>query len=405
MRMGRIKENKEYRPPFRGPQTQPRILCLDFSSELPGLNLAIGGIRRHAKARGWGVATFSRNEVPAGAVPSLLARLRPVGCIVSDFHGDGHLPPRLFGDTPVVYLDTPGKVKWRGAMSVVCDNAAVARAAFDELAAGLPESFAFVPSESLRPWNAERGAVFRALCAKAGKPCHAFQGHRGESRQERLARLGSWVSKLPVRCAVFAANDNTACDVAAAFAAVHRAVPRENTIVGADGGDTASEGRDISRISSVKIDKDLSGWLAARMLGDIISHKDSETQSATFGPLLVLRRASTRGHGRREPYILEAMEMIRREACDGLAAATLAKRFPCSRNLFERRFREAMGHSVLDEILHVRLQQVQVLLARPEMPISAIADFCGFDSSRELRQLFLRRFRCSMRQWRKDRFK
>ena len=96
--------------------------------------------------------------------------------------------------------------------------------------------------------------------------------------------------------------------------------------------------------------------------------------------------------------------MIRREACDGLSAATLASRFPCSRNLFERRFREAMGHSVLNEILHVRLQQVQVLLARPDVPIGTIADFCGFDSDRELRQLFLRRFRCSMRDWRATRF-
>ena len=383
----------------------PSILCLDFAKDTPGQRMALDGIRRHAKARGWGVASFSRDDLPdVGAVPPLLARLRPIGCIICDFWGDGRLPPRLFGRLPVVYFDSPGGARWRGAAAVVCDNAAVARAAFEELAAGLPECYAFVPSTSLRPWNAERGVVFRTLCAKAGKTCHVFPGQHGEGNKERLVRLGQWVAQLPQRCAVFAANDNCACDVAAAFAAAHRAVPRENTLIGADGGETTPNGGDVSRISSVKIDRELAGWLAAKMLGDIVSHGDTVAQSATFGPLLVLRRASTQGHGRRAPFIMEAVEMIRREACDGLSAATLASRFPCSRNLFERRFREAMGHSVLDEILHVRLQQVQVLLARPDVPIGAIADFCGFDSDRELRQLFLRRFRCSMRQWRANRF-
>ena len=131
----------------------PSILCLDFAKDTPGQRMALDGIRRHAKARGWGVASFSRDDLPdVGAVPPLLARLRPIGCIICDFWGDGRLPPRLFGRLPVVYFDSPGGARWRGAAAVVCDNAAVARAAFEELAAGLPECYAFVPSTSLRPW-------------------------------------------------------------------------------------------------------------------------------------------------------------------------------------------------------------------------------------------------------------
>lgn len=121
-----------------------------------------------------------------------------------------------------------------------------------------------------------------------------------------------------------------------------------------------------------------------------------------FGPLCVLRRESTRGAGRREPLVLEAVDAIRREACEGLAAATLAKRFDCSRRLFEVRFREAMGHSVLDEILHVRLAHAQALLLRREIPIRDIAGLCGFRTGIELRKLFRRRFKTSMRQWRND---
>jgi transcriptional regulator GlxA family with amidase domain len=115
---------------------------------------------------------------------------------------------------------------------------------------------------------------------------------------------------------------------------------------------------------------------------------------------MVVRRESTRGRGRREPFVLEAAEAIRREACDGLSAAALAVRFPVSRKHFERRFREATGHSVLDEILNVRLEQVQAYLLRRDVAIDAIAGFCGFGSEIELRRLFRRRFGMSMSEWR-----
>ena len=120
-----------------------------------------------------------------------------------------------------------------------------------------------------------------------------------------------------------------------------------------------------------------------------------------IGPMLVVRRESTRGCGRREPHVLEAVEIIRREACDGLTVAKLASRLPGSRSLLDIRFREAMGHSVFDEILHVRLERVFDLLRQPETPISAIADLSGFGSLRALDKLFRSRFGCSLRAWRK----
>ena len=119
-----------------------------------------------------------------------------------------------------------------------------------------------------------------------------------------------------------------------------------------------------------------------------------------IGPMLAVRRESTGGRGRCEPHVLEAVEIIRREACDGLTVAQLAKRLPGSRRLLDLRFREAMGHSVHDEILQVRLERVFDLLRRPEMRIGAIADFSGF-ALHQLDKVFRARFGCSLRDWRK----
>ena len=65
------------------------------------------------------------------------------------------------------------------------------------------------------------------------------------------------------------------------------------------------------------------------------------------------------------------------------------------------RFREAMGHSILDEIMHVRMERVQTLLASTDTPIGAIADFCGFGSDVELRHVFRAQTKMSLREWRK----
>ena len=113
--------------------------------------------------------------------------------------------------------------------------------------------------------------------------------------------------------------------------------------------------------------------------------------SAIFPPLMVDRRKSTRGYGRREPRILEAMEMIRREACDGLTVAALAARFPGSRRLFDMRFREAAGHSALDEILNVRLARAMELLIHTDIPIASVAHFSGFNTELEFWKLFSKR--------------
>ena len=83
-------------------------------------------------------------------------------------------------------------------------------------------------------------------------------------------------------------------------------------------------------------------------------------------------------------------------------STALAARLPGSRNLFERRFREAIGHSVLAEILRIRLEKAQMLLLRPEIPIGAIAAFSGFASERALHDVFKSRFGKCMRDWRRD---
>ena len=418
----------------------PTILYLDCRSGVDTHRRKLDGIRRYAVARGWEVATLDRRalefraaEVVAGIVAESLAQFTPVGCIVECSGTSGNLSPALFGETPVVYLDPPEPLPWREAVCVTCDNAAVARVAFRELALGKPPAFALVPYFLRgKKWADERAEAFVECCRVAGMQCHVFPGHQVASWRdahqiatERASALADWAEALPAHCAIFAVNDHTSGEAARALAAAGRAVPRSATLVGAD---AAGDDADASgTVSSVRIDFEFAGYAAARMLAELTGRATARPAAhdtrrstrdareghlqprsgdligkAVFGPLLVERRQSTGGRGRRAPRILEAVEAIRREACDGLTVAALASRFPGSRRLFEMRFREAMGHSALDEILDVRLERALALLARSDVPIGAIAAFCGFGCDYELRKLFRARFGTSLRAWRKE---
>ena len=380
------------------------------------------GIRRFARLGGWDVEFFTPQDVPASAIRQLLARRRPIGCLVecsrpNDVPSYAMPTPGVFGNTPVVYVDpqtTQERRRIRHAAALLCDNAAIARMAFRELSADHPPAYAAVPYVRQCGWSVERVATFRAICAENGKRCLVFPYRIGEGLADRLKRLADWLAALPRNCAVFAINDRIAWEVLRAFREVRRAVPRTATLVGVDGNDKWPDAMP-SRISSVKLDFGNSGYLAASLLASRMADRAGAAPSlpkvatavpavATFGPLCVLRRESTRGRGRRDPRILEAAEMIRREASEGLTVAALARRFGCSRRLFEIRFREAMGHSALDEILHVRLSHAQALLAHGDMPVAAVADFCGFGSERQMRRIFLASTGMSPREWRKTNF-
>ena len=393
--------------------TEQKILYVDFPSGETNHVRKLAGIERGADSMGFGVAAVPREEVVPESFGKTLSRLRPVGCIVEASGAWHNLPPRLFERIPVVYLDPPTRLKWRNAPAVVCDNAAVAEMAFRELSAGHPARFAAVADYRMRQWNRERIVAFRALCARASVPCTVFPARRDEPASARSARLAEWLASLPRRSAVFAANDEAAAEVFAAARSRGIAIPQQLTIVGVDCSETAlKSGR--TGLSSVNLDFEFAGYLAAKTLCGLVeaARRSPRGVPATtalaaaaansFGPLLVRRMELTRGFRRREQRILEAVDAIRREACDGLSAAALAARLPGSRKHLEVRFREAMGHSILDEILHVRLEKALALLSRHEVPIADIAGLCGFRTSIELRKLFRRRFGSSMRRWRAD---
>ena len=379
---------------------RPCLIYLNASHERDRIfQMTFAGIHRYANARGWRVDACWVEEPWRPSVRAILDSRAPVvGCVVES-GGTNPVPPEVFGDVPAVCLHMSSIPVGNRVVHISTDNEAVARAAFRELSAGRPAAFAVVGESIPVEWSFVRERVFAKLAVGTGLPCLSFPW-RDESDEIRSRRLATWVAALPRHTAVFAVNDVVATETVAAARAAGRAIPRELTLLGVDNRTNLCE-TSKPTISSIQIDFERAGYVAAKTIGEMVAGKKAtHEKSAVIGPLLAVRRESTGGWGRREAFVLKAVERIRREACGGLSANDVIAAAPVSRSLFILRFREAVGHSVLDEIHHVRLQKVCTLLAETDTDIGAIAGLCGFRSERALRKLFRLREGMSMQAWR-----
>ena len=384
----------------------PHILYIDMVPGEPSQRLKLAGIQRYATLRGWDVVCVPRAELRETDVRSVLARYRPVGVVVEGAARKTICPPGRFGSIPVAYIEYPAAEVSGKAPNVTIDEDAVADVSFRELSAGRPAAYVAVGHANPHLWSRLRVRAFRRRCARDGARCSVFPSRWGEPGDRHEARLAAWLAALPRPAAVFAASNAAAAAVTRAARAVPLHIPKEMSLIAFGNFPEICENASTP-ITSIQFDFERMGYLAAKALdANRRSTQASREGDAVVGPLLVVRRKSTSGRGRHEPWILKAVEIIRAEACGGLTIDNLVQRLesgdgaPVSRRNFDRRFREAMGHTAQDEILHVRLESACALLAQTNTPIMAIPDFCGFGCYRALDAHFRSRFKMSMKKWR-----
>lgn len=77
-------------------------------------------------------------------------------------------------------------------------------------------------------------------------------------------------------------------------------------------------------------------------------------------------------------HVVQALRMIREEACAGLLPRDVSGRIPLSRVLLGAKFKAAVGRTLGQEIQRVRIERACDLLQTTELPIKLIAHRAGF---------------------------
>lgn len=350
------------------------------------------------------------NVLDAAGLAALLDEWRPDGCIV---HWSPVWPDlaRSMPGVPCVSIDDPNT-----APSVCPDNAAIGRAAAEELLRLGLASFATLSLHRPAYWCGERAAAFAAAVRERGFEAVDL-GDAGESVNAVSDSLIAALLQLPRPCGLFAVNDLVARRALDAAAAAGLDVPYDLAVVGADDDESVCEHPGAS-LTSVRPDFERLGRAACQRLEQILAMAaapspprhakrfDDEVSSPLpaclrVGGETVVRRASSRRLLRRDALVSAVLEDIRKRYAERITVASLAQERGVFLRTLERRFRRATGRPIGHEIADARFRAAQRMLAEPpRRGIDAIANLCGYESASTLRKAFRTRLGLSPRDWR-----
>jgi len=240
------------------------------------------------------------------------------------------------------------------------------------------------------PGAESRNAGFAEAMRAAGVPVmrtnlleNAFEAADRWCVDER--GLFGWLRNLPRPCGIFGWNDDV-CGLllwAAKDAGLH--VPNEALLIGADNRRDMVEAAE-PHVSSVITPFEAAGREAVAVLSRVMSGRDY--LATTLVPVAgVVTRESTQWRGLEDPLVLSALDLIHRGGGSRHGVTGLCGELGCSRRSLERRFRAAVGQTVLAAIQAQRVKRAIGLLRTGSLSVAGVANECGFRSPRSLETL------------------
>ena len=368
----------------------------------------VGGIFRFAGAHAdWELHLFTRPDTPA-ELNRIVHAFVPDGIITGHPNVFTLFRRRLHRAIPGVLVDFAASEKTKADARVFCDDHAIGSfAAKDFIRRGFT-SFAFAgiegdasDSDAFNAIARENG--FRRALAKAGFSCAAYRERTPPNvwHYSDTAQLAAWLTALPKPCAILAHSDLLAQSILNACGKAGLAVPEQIAIIGIDNEESVCE-NSTPTLSSIEPDFAGGGFKAAEILDTLMRHgKDARfPRRTTYGVLRLVDRMSSQNVTGAHRRTARALEIIRAGALSGMGATDVAAAIGVSPRMLEITFRKTLGRTVRDEIVRVRLEEAQRLLATTRISIGDIAVKCGFRTASALKALFARHLGSSMRGWR-----
>lgn len=234
-------------------------------------------------------------------------------------------------------------------------------------------SYVYLPTERPIAWSDQHREGFVRALARFG--LEAMEPRRGES-------TGDFILRLEHPVAVFCATDTIAVNTLSLCRRLRLRVPQQVAILGVDDDGLLCESARPT-LSSVHTDDAALGHEAARELDRLMrSKRPVRAGGRLIPPSGITERDSTKSIPPAGHLIDRAMRHVRANPSAGVA--DIARELGVSASLLRLRFRETHGRNLRDEILDARLSLTTRALRETKMPISRIAEKCGFASASHL---------------------
>jgi LacI family transcriptional regulator len=258
---------------------------------------------------------------------------------------------------------------------------------------------AFLGHPELR-FSLERRDGFLETAAASGVPvivapatCGSGEIWATSRRTAPHQALLNWVSSLPKPVAVFCASDGWGAQLIEACHTLKISVPDDVAVLGADNDELLCQ-LGQPPMSSVDLCAERVGYRAARMLDALMNGDNAGPTRVALPPGEVVERQSTNVLCVNDPDIATALRFIHANAHRTLRIDDLCEHVVVPRRTLQRRFREAVGHGIMQEIMRCRLDRARRLLSETDLPIPEVARRSGFSSRERFWSIFHKREKC-----------
>lgn len=180
-------------------------------------------------------------------------------------------------------------------------------------------------------------------------------------------------------CALFAANDEIGIRIIEIANEMDLRVPEQISVIGVDDDDLLVESKEVS-LSSVTLPTFQIGFEAAALLDRMMHNQTPQQTIIRMQPLGIASRKSSDLFAIPDPEVTAALAFIRQHASEPINVGSVVAEVPVSRRVLERRFRQYLQRSILEEILRARIERAQSLLIDTNLLIGDVMHACGFTS-------------------------
>jgi len=263
--------------------------------------------------------------------------------------------------------------------SVVSDDIAVGRLGADYFLQRGYRRFIFHAADD-RAFVKLRHKGFSDRLSEAGEMCFVT------TTPEALV---SQLSQLQPPIAVMGSNDRAALIPLEACLTAGLKVPDDVAVLGVDNDDLV-QSLAYPALSTINTARERIGFEAAAVLEKLMAGADVSPSPIFILPTGVITRRSTDVTALSDSDVATAVRYIHAHAGQPIGVPHVLAEVPLSRRQLERKFRQAMGHSILEELLRCRMDRARQLLTETELALPQIALASGFMSASYFSVVFRR---------------
>ncbi|MBI1336284.1 MAG: helix-turn-helix domain-containing protein [Phycisphaera sp.] len=155
------------------------------------------------------------------------------------------------------------------------------------------------------------------------------------------------------------------------------------------------------QITCVDCNYERVGYEAASLLDRIMTGRQLGDRRVIVPPKGIITRESTDFFAVEDDVVAEALKYISSHPAEHLVVEQIAYALAVSPRTLQRRFKQALGRPVGDEVRRLRIELAKRMLSDEQFLVRQVAQATGFNTSANLAQVFQRELGMSPNQYRK----